>query len=111
MWTIEESRAKQASLFSLSDGGDSIRRAGVVALSRQHSRATAPAQSCGFLKSADGFYTIYPVWRVQLREGKITDVSFGSMGLEFQDEEGRAAAGASLMDCSELHLAKALQIN
>lgn len=54
-------------------------------------------EATGYLHNGNRYYTIVPVWEVT-RKGKTGTLPFGTAGLEFRDEEGRAVAAVSLMD-------------
>lgn len=65
-------------------------------------------EAAGFLENEAGFYSIFPLWRVQSRKGRVADMPFGSAGLEIVDEQGRAVAAVSMIDNGAVQIDEAL---
>ena len=52
----------------------------------------------GYIDRGNEYYTITPIWKVEKKNGKVTELPFGSAGFEIRDSKGVPKAAVSLID-------------
>jgi hypothetical protein len=58
----------------------------------------------GFVDRGKEYYTITPIWKVEKKNGKVSEMPFGNVGFEIRDAKGEAKAAVSLIDNGRVYM-------